>query len=253
MAIATSVLEARSPDALYSLSVAGALNVALTMDQVVPRNIILTGALTGSITITFPVASGDAGASWVIHNNTSGAYSITVQAASGGGSVVCAQGKRTPLFWDGANMKVPASDAAAMGLAASGANADITSMTAITGGVTGSGAINFDKIQGNAALGLATASLAFGRLVKAYPSDANYTASAAEAACPWIEISAGTVTAGRNFVLPLNAGSIFHVYNVSGQTITFIGTSGTGVAVATGKRAICGCDGTNFVRFSADV
>jgi len=247
MSIASSVLEARSPDAGASYSVAGGLDITLSLDQIVPRNLTLTGALTANITVYLPAAAGDAGAQWTIINSTTGTHTVTVKAASGGTGVVCAQGFRTPIQWDGTNMKCSVCDVAAIGAAASGANTDITALSGLTGGITGTGAINFDKIQGNGA------ALAVGRLVFTYGSDADHTASGPEAACTWIEIAAGVISTTRKFILPLTAGAPWFVTNSNANSIQFIGASGTGVTVATGKRAIIGSDGTNIVRFGADI
>lgn len=93
-----------------------------------------------------------------------------------------------------------------------------------------------------------------GLLSKAMPSDANYTLTAAEARNRIIEINAGTsLTAQRNIVLPL-AQKYYIVKNGSAgaQSLQFIGSSGTGVIVANGKRAIVYFDGTNFQRVTAD-
>lgn len=83
-------------------------------------------------------------------------------------------------------------------------------------------------------------------------TDANKTLSSSEYDRLVIEMS-GTLTAGRNVVLPLTDGAVKWVYNATGQTLTFIGASGTGVAVATVKGAQIYCDGTNWYRMSADV
>lgn len=114
--------------------------------------------------------------------------------------------------------------------------------TSVVGGVTSTG-----TIKGNGA------PLSLGRAVVAYPSDANYTAVQSEYECDNIEIAAGVVTAGRNLVLPLVAGARKWIWNKTGQTITVIGPSGTGTAIATTKAAFVYCDGTNWVRASADV
>lgn len=93
-----------------------------------------------------------------------------------------------------------------------------------------------------------------GMLTKAMPSDANYTLTAAEARNRIIQISAGTtLTATRNIVIPL-AQKEYIVYNnaAGAQSLQFIGASGTGITVGTGKRAIIYADGTNVVRVTAD-
>ena len=90
-----------------------------------------------------------------------------------------------------------------------------------------------------------------GRLAKAM-SDANTTLSAAEARNQILEFT-GTLTAARNIVVPLGAQQ-WTVFNntTGGFGLQFIGASGSGVTVASGKRAIVYADGTNVVRVTAD-
>lgn len=101
----------------------------------------------------------------------------------------------------------------------------------------------------------AFAVVATGVLTKAMPSDANYTLTAAEARNRILQISGGTtLTATRNIVIPL-AQKEYIVYNnaAGAQSLQFIGATGTGITVGTGKRAIIYADGTNVVRVTADV
>ena len=90
-----------------------------------------------------------------------------------------------------------------------------------------------------------------GRLTKTL-ADANATLSFSEVRNQILEFT-GTVTAGRNIVVPLMPRQ-WTVFNntAGGFALTFIGASGTGVAVAAGKRAIIYSDGTNVVRVTAD-
>lgn len=85
-------------------------------------------------------------------------------------------------------------------------------------------------------------------------TDANITPTSAQLQAEILEITTGTYTAGRNVVLPVVSGMLFVVFNNQGGAFaaTFIGATGTGVAVAQGKRAIIYCDGTNWVRVTAD-
>lgn len=79
-------------------SVAGSSNVVLTAAEANVGIIILTGALTGNITVSVPAAFG----LWNVLNRTSGAFTITfktVAAASAGQLVL--QGKQAQLFSDG--------------------------------------------------------------------------------------------------------------------------------------------------------
>lgn len=85
-------------------------------------------------------------------------------------------------------------------------------------------------------------------------ADADITLTAAQAACDIIEVATGTYTAGRNVVLPTVNGLKYIVFNNQGGAFaaTFKTSAGTGVAVAQAKRATIYCDGTNYVRVTAD-
>lgn len=61
------------------------------------------------------------------------------------------------------------------------------------------------------------------------------------------------LTTGRDVLLPNTEKGIYLFFNNTAQTLTFKPSSGTGIAVATLKRAILYCDGTNVVRFTADL
>jgi hypothetical protein len=79
-----------------------------------------------------------------------------------------------------------------------------------------------------------------------FPSDANQTLPAAAYGCRVLRI-AGSITATRNLVLPLAGDDLwFSVHNTTGQSVQFIGASGTGVTVATVTKASIYTDGTNW-------
>ena len=82
-------------------------------------------------------------------------------------------------------------------------------------------------------------------------SDANTTLTQAEAANATLTFT-GTLTATRDVVVPLVGKKQWTVYNGTGQSLRFIGASGTGITVATLKHAIVRSDGTNIVRVTAD-
>jgi len=90
-----------------------------------------------------------------------------------------------------------------------------------------------------------------GTLTKTLASDANYTLTADEADNAIYAIS-GTLTATRNITIPLAGKRQYTVYNGTGQSLQFIGPTGTGITVATLKHAIVRSDGTNIVRVTAD-
>jgi hypothetical protein len=82
-------------------------------------------------------------------------------------------------------------------------------------------------------------------------SDANTTLTQAEAANSALTFT-GTLTATRDIVVPLVGKRQWAVYNGTGQSLRFIGASGTGITVATVKHAVVRSDGTNIVRVTAD-
>jgi len=89
-------------------------------------------------------------------------------------------------------------------------------------------------------------------LTKAFPSDANYTATAAEVDVDVINISSGVVTATRDFIVPIGFPKQWTVINNTAQSVRVIGATGTGITIATAKTAIVMADGTNVRRITAD-
>lgn len=90
-------------------------------------------------------------------------------------------------------------------------------------------------------------------LTKAFPSDANYTLTAAEADVDVIKVSTGTITTTRDLIVPIAFPKQWTVINANAQSVRIIGATGTGITIATGKTAIVMADGTNIVRVTADV
>jgi len=89
-------------------------------------------------------------------------------------------------------------------------------------------------------------------LTKAYPSDANYTLTAAEARAKFIRMT-GTIGAQRNLVVPLFGDWLVNNTTAGGFGVQVIGASGTGIVIANAKQAFVYGDGTNIVRATADV
>lgn len=90
-----------------------------------------------------------------------------------------------------------------------------------------------------------------GQLTKTI-TDADYTLTAAEAGNGYLSI-AGALSVDRNVIVPTASGVMYVVFNnATGHNLTFKTLAGTGIAVATGKRAILMVDGTNVVRITAD-
>lgn len=85
--------------ALIKVDVAGNASTNLTTDQTYSNVLEFTGVLTGNKNVI--VASLTK--SWIIFNNTTGAFSLTVKPATGTGIAV-GQGKRATLYFDGTNV-----------------------------------------------------------------------------------------------------------------------------------------------------
>lgn len=87
-------------DGYFSKSVAGGTNVTLTDIEATWAVIELTGALTGNITVYVPAVSNV----FIIYNNTSGSYTLDVDA-TGGTGVEVPQGYAMYLYCDGTDVK----------------------------------------------------------------------------------------------------------------------------------------------------
>lgn len=93
------------------------------------------------------------------------------------------------------------------------------------------------------------------RIVRQITVDANYTAVQADYQATIMEFTSSvSLTGTRNVVVPLNSAYQWTVFNntTGAQSLQFIGTTGTGITVANGKRAIIYADGTNIVRVTPD-
>lgn len=85
-----------------------------------------------------------------------------------------------------------------------------------------------------------------------FGSDADATLSAPQAAHGIIAVTGAVISATRKLIYPLTAGQVLFVDNQEGHSVTVIGATGTGITVATTKHAIVYCDGTNWIRITAD-
>lgn len=93
---------ARLEDALTetsSITLAG-VNVTLTDEQERSVNIVLTGTLSANV----EVRTNDRKGFWFVHNNTTGAYTVTFKPTSGTG-VIIAPGARVVIVCDGTDAK----------------------------------------------------------------------------------------------------------------------------------------------------
>jgi len=88
-----------------SKSVAGSADVTLTALEQRRRVLILTGTLTGNISVIVDTTVWD----WLVYNNTSGAFTLTVKV-SGQTGVLVPQGGRSALHCNGTDVVPDADD-----------------------------------------------------------------------------------------------------------------------------------------------
>ena len=85
------------------------VDVFLTISEAQNQQIVLTGALTGNVNVVIPFKSGSAveavGGTWVVYNNTTGSYNVTVKTeVAGSAGVAISQGKRAFVYSNGTDM-----------------------------------------------------------------------------------------------------------------------------------------------------
>ena len=90
---------------VLALSVAGGTNVSLSAVQAGNGIFNFTGALTANIAVILPNTSGK----WIVENNTTGAFTLTVKTAAGTG-VAVTQGKNVEIYGDGTNVYLATND-----------------------------------------------------------------------------------------------------------------------------------------------
>ncbi len=104
--LATTAFVQKTLGGVLSKSIAGGVNVTLTEVEAGNGILVFTGALTASISVIVPTAPTRP---WVVFNNTTGAFTLTVKTASGTG-VAVPQGKREIVYCDGTNVAPAFSD-----------------------------------------------------------------------------------------------------------------------------------------------
>jgi len=207
-----------------TVSVAGGAGVTLTAAQHSLPILILTGALTANINVIFPASTG----TWVVRNQTTGAFTVTCKTAAGSG-VVVSQGTSNALWGDGTNIYAEQSDWANLALTGTP-----TAPTAADGTNTG-------QLASTAFVQSAVG----GYLAKAV-TGGTVTLTDAEASNPVIAFT-GVLTANLVVVVPATTKRLWAIYNATtgAFTLEVKTAAGTGVTVAQGKRNLCYTDGTN--------
>lgn len=238
--------------------------VALVASEYQKLTIVFGTSVTGTATLTaniiYTIPSG-VGGSWVVYNNTTGSYTITMAQASGGGSsVVVPQGGRSIIWSDGTNFAA---------LSGTGSNTQVLYNS--SGAITGSANLTFNgtTLTGNALAATTTiaagttASDSIGNLrnVPANSQTGAYVLVATDNG-KYISITTGGVTVPASI---FSAGQSVTIYNDSSSDQTI--TQGTSVTmyqagtVNTGNRTLAArglctvfCVGSNtFVLTGAGV
>jgi hypothetical protein len=85
-------------------------------------------------------------------------------------------------------------------------------------------------------------------------TDADLTPTALQINANVLQVITGTYTAQRKLIMPVVACDPIVVFNNQAGAfgVQVIGATGTGVVIAQTKRAVVYCDGTNWVRVTAD-
>ena len=193
--------------------------VTLSASQYRPPTIIITGTLTANV--TYRVPSG-IGGQWVVFNNTSGAFSITVDSGGGGTSVGVPQGQKVLVYSDGTNVALGVTVTAAT---AGGSSGQVQFNSG--GALTGSTNLTFNGTD-NVVLGAtAVARLDVRNAFRLYGSTSGYV----------------------GWTVPSAAGSTTYTYpnadGLSGQVLT---TNGSGALSWT---TVSGGGGAGVSSFSA--
>ena len=123
-----------------SLNVTGVTSTPVNLTATQYRSLILSlsGTLTANVTYTIP--SG-VGGQWVVSNNTSGSYTVTISSLGGGSTTTIGQGSITLIASDGTNIRQVGGNNIVGNLSVSG-NISAGGNATITGTITSTGPIS---------------------------------------------------------------------------------------------------------------
>ena|SRR5260221_12383834 len=85
--------------AMTKKNVAGAVDKNLTTDESYAPILEFTGAITANINVLVAQLTKQ----WIVFNNTTGAFTLTIKSSSGTG-ITIGQGKRAIVYFDGTNV-----------------------------------------------------------------------------------------------------------------------------------------------------
>lgn len=213
---------------VLALSVAGGANVVLSAVQAGNGTFNFTGALTANIAVIVPGTPGK----WVVQNNTTGPFTLTVKTAAGTG-VAVSQGKAQSVFGDGTNVYLASNDFSSLQLTGT--------PTAPTPPV------------GDQSTKVATTNFAYqlknGVVTVPVGGGSNVTLSPAQYGNGIILLT-GALTAAIEVVLPQQGGTYVFANETTGAFGLTLGTAAAGATTSVipqGQSVVAYCDGTNVV------
>jgi len=216
-----------------SLSVAGSSDVTLTNQasgtpgtQALNKTYTFTGVLTGNINVKFP-ATGGSSRQFVVFNNTTGAFTLTVKTTAGGSTgIAVTQGKKRLLWTDGTNVYDSITEGGGSITGAASDLSNLTGPTAInTGLILGS---DDGGALGSSSKGWSDLFLASGAVINFVNGDVTITHSTnkltiagADSGVSLSPVSAGVVAGGLYIgALPsasLDSGSVSDLLHLQGS------------------------------------
>lgn len=214
---------------LFSKSVAGSGDVTLTASESNNSILYFTGALTGNINVIVSTAVNE----WIVFNNTSGAFTLTVKTVSGSGADIT-QGARRLINCDGTDVTFSDSTSAASVIS-------VGTGTGLTGGpITTTGTISLANtavvggIYGSASTVPAITIDAQGRITNAADTAISITSSNISGAIPPSKGGTGQTNYTTGDVLYASAATVIsRLHDVATGNVILSG--GIGVAPFYGK------------------
>ena len=197
-----------------------ALSISDYQNLIIVFGTSLTGTATLSGNLIYTVPAG-VGGNWIVYNNTTGAYTLTMEQASGGGTTaLIPQGVKCLVYSDGTNFSILTTQ-----FTVPGATTQV--IYNLSGALAGSANLTFDGTT----LTAASASDSIGNLrtVPVNSQTANYTLIASDAG-KYISITTGGVNIPNSI---FTVGQTISIYNNSSSSQTISAGSSTLILAGT--------------------
>jgi hypothetical protein len=225
--LATTAFVQGTVNGALSLSVAGGVNVSLSAVQAGNGILILSGALTANIAVIVPSASRK----WIVQNLTTGAFTLTVKTACGGG-IAITQGNTQTVWCDGISVFLASNDFPSVALLGTPTSptppvGDQSTRIATTGfAYTLKNGVVSVPVGGNVDVTLTPAQYGVGIL-----------------------LLTGVLTGPINLIVPAQGGTYVVANNTTGAFALNVGAGGAGTKalVPQGSSVVAYCDATNVV------